>query len=477
MPTTIGSDPSAERSEKICEFARAKMAAGMHEAAFALFAQALQTLPSSVSALNGLLDCGSKIGEQAATSAMVKSLRKDFAQIGDIAGDFLDSLVLTAVQPSRKDYALSSCDRAFRAGFPAIGRLLAERALSFLSNAERQSSDDYFAIANSAFGNRLYDLAERAAQTAADLDPGSSAKKSFHKNATAARIIEERKLEKSETRYVDNLYNPSTQHLLQMQERPVSSAEELEQLITSARTEHAQKKEEKGKISKLVSLLEKRGQTSDIEEATSILTAAFERTSDPSFRQRLADLHLRPLESALKAAQRAQSLQREQSQLRLDVVEKRRTYLVARCAEFEKRAMEYPTEPAIRLELGEMLLHLNRCNEAIPHLQAGRADMKQRSRAWRLLGMAFIAIAYWDEAAWCLEESAKHAEQDPTRQLEAKLGLGRALLELYSKKSDRSYLDRARQIILEIVVEDFTYPGAAKLRAMLAKAMAEEPVG
>jgi tetratricopeptide (TPR) repeat protein len=153
------------------------------------------------------------------------------------------------------------------------------------------------------------------------------------------------------------------------------------------------------------------------------------------------------------------------------LAEKRKTYLLARCAEFERRAIEYPTDAAIRLELGEMLLMLGRFNEAIPHLQAGRADMKQRSRAWRLLGSAFMAIAYWDEAAWCLEEAFKHADQDPSRQLDAKLSLGKALLDLHSKKPEPAYLDRARKIIMDVVVEDFTHPGATKLRAQLAKAL------
>lgn len=473
MTASTGPNQSLERADKICEFARAKTAAGMHEAALALFAQALRTLPCCESALNGLLDSGPKIAEQAASSATVKSLRKDFAQLGGNTGDFLDAVVLTAIQPSRKDYALSACDRAFRVGLPVVGRTLTDRALSLLSNAEKQTSEDYFSLANSAFGHGLFDLAERAGQTALDLDPNNVAKRSFHKNATAARIIEERKLEKAETRFTDNLNDPAAQHLLQVQERPVSSAEELEQLVASARAEYTQKKDEKGKISRLVSLLEKRGQSGDISEASAILGAAFQRSGDPSFRQRLADLELRPLENAMKAAQRAQTQQPEKAELRQEVVEKRNAWLLARCAEFERRSIEYPTEPGIRLELGETLLALNRYSEAIPHLQAGRADMKQRCRAWRLLGTAFTAIAYYDEAAWCLEEALKHADQDPPRQLEAKLSLGRALLELHSKKPDPAYLDRARRMILEVVVEDFTHPGATKLRAMLGKIMAE----
>jgi tetratricopeptide (TPR) repeat protein len=474
MNTTPGSDQSRERADKICEFARAKVTAGIPEAAFALFAQALQTSPNCEVALIGLLDCGLKITEQGANSATIKSLRKDFAQSGGIIGDFLDAAVLTAVQPQRKDYALIACERAFRVGDLTEGRLLGERALSLLLKAEKQSSEDYFSLANTAFNNRLYDLADRAGQAAIDLDPNNVQKKSFHKNATAARIIEERGLEKSGNRFVDNLNDPAAQQRLQFQGRAVSSADELEQVIASARSEYTSKKGEKGKIAKLVSLLEKRGLASDLEEAIAILTDAFEQTNDPTFRQRLADLHLRPLENAMKAAQRAHAMHPDQSQLHQDAFERRNAYLTAKCAEFEKRAIEYPTEPAIRLELGETLLMLNRHNEAIPHLQAGRADMKQRSRAWRLLGTAFMAIAFWDEAAWCLEEAMKHTEQDVSRQLEAKLNLGRALLELHSKKPDQAYLDRARRIILEVVVEDFTHPGAIKLRAMLAKTLGEQ---
>src|SRR5579872_7388848 len=102
MFATIESDQSPERAEKICEFARAKAAAGMHEAAFALFAQALQTHPSSEKALDGLLECGTKIPDHNANSPTLKSLRKDFASLDATAGDFLDSVVLTAIQPSRK---------------------------------------------------------------------------------------------------------------------------------------------------------------------------------------------------------------------------------------------------------------------------------------------------------------------------------------------------------------------------------------
>jgi hypothetical protein len=296
-------DPTLERSEKICEFARAKEAAGIDEAAFALFAQALQTNAACETALLGLLECGPKISDLAASSATIKSLRKDVAHLGGITGDYLDSLILTAIQPARKDHAHSCAERAFRVGIPTAGKLLAERAMSLLSTADKQSSDDYFVLTNIGFKNRLFDLAERAAQTAVDLDPNSAEKRSFQKNATAARIIEERKLEKPETRFTHNLNDPDAQKRLQ--ERPVSSADELEQMIALARSEYEQKTGEKGKIFRLVSLLEKRGQSNDINEATSILTTAFERTNDPSLRQRLADLQLRPLEAELKSAQRA----------------------------------------------------------------------------------------------------------------------------------------------------------------------------
>jgi tetratricopeptide (TPR) repeat protein len=472
MSSPAPKDVSIERAEKICEFARAKVAAGMQDAAFALFAQALQSHVSCEAAMHGLLECGPRISDLGGNSASVKSLRRDVAQVGGTTGDFLDALILTALNPSRKDYALSASERAFRVGVPTAGRFLLERALSLLSSAEKQSSDDYFTLANIAFKQQMFDLAERTAQTAVDLDPGSAEKRSFHKNATAARIIADRGLEKPGTRFVHQLNDPAAQQRLQ--EKPVSSADELEAMITAARAEYEQKTGEKGKIVRLISLLEKRGQTNDISEATMILSNAFERTNDPSLRQRLADIQLRPLETALKTAQRALSLQPDNAELRADVNDKRKAYLLARSSEFERRAIEYPTEPGIRLELGEMLLQMGRFNEAIPHLQAGRSDMKQRSRAWRLLGTAFTAIAFWDEAALCLEEAFKQADADPSRQLEAKLSLGKALLDLYSKKPEPAYLDRARKMIMDVVVEDFTHPGAVKLRAQLSKYLTAE---
>jgi hypothetical protein len=105
-------------------------------------------------------------------------------------------VVLTAVQPLRKEYALGACERSFRAGIITAGKLLGERAFSMLLKAEKQSSDDYVSLANTAFINQFYEkLADRAGQAAIDLDPNNSLKKSFHKNATAARIIEDRGLE------------------------------------------------------------------------------------------------------------------------------------------------------------------------------------------------------------------------------------------------------------------------------------------
>jgi len=475
MNPTTPSDASLERAERICEFARAKASAGVFEGAFVLYVQALQSAPGSEVALKGLLDAGTKLGEQSASSPAIRTLRKEFAQAKSGTGDLLDSLVVTALWPNRKDAALIASDRAFRGGFESAGQYLAERALALLSNAESQSSADYFALAKSAFDHRFYDVAERAAQAALDLDPTSLEKRSFHKNVSAARIIDERKLDKPETTFRSNLRNAAAQQELAAKERPVSSTEELERFIAAARAEVAASANDKGKIFRLVTLLEKRGQSDDLQEAVEILTTEFERSGDVSFRQKLGELQLRELESKAKAAQRAAALQPNQVDLANQADEARLVYLQAKCAEFEKRAMEYPTEASIRLELGDTLLSLQRFNEAIPHLQAGRGDMKQRARAWRLLGSAFTAIGFWDEAALCLEEAVKHAEQTGSQQLDAKVSLGNALFELYQKRPDPSYIERARHIVMEVVVEDFTHPGALRLRSLLAKAMQSKP--
>jgi tetratricopeptide (TPR) repeat protein len=212
----------------------------------------------------------------------------------------------------------------------------------------------------------------------------------------------------------------------------------------------------------------RRGNT---DEAMALLQHALDLTRDYRYKLAMDDIRmaefrrrLRQLTEPLEATPEQADLEARQKQLlqQRDALE---------LEIFQERHRQYPTDLAIRFELGVRQYRSGRLDEAIVSFQQATRDPKRRVQATNMLGRCFYAKKLYQEAQGQFEAAIHQYELtgDPlSKELRYNLA---TTLETQGK------IKEAVEWYSDIVQQDYQYRDAAKrleaLRRHLAKDSAE----
>ncbi len=221
------------------------------------------------------------------------------------------------------------------------------------------------------------------------------------KDAAAASSMQKGGWEREETTYRDLIKDKEQATSLEQQSRVVRSEEMIDQLLVEL---HAKAEREPGQVDTARKIAELYEQKEDLENAGSWYSyaAGLSGNSDQSLVRKAADITLRQFDLAVSAreefiAANPDSEEAAQYQSELEGIKLQRSELFLEDA--RKRVDRNPTDLQFRFELGEILVGLQRYQDAIPELQKARQNPSVRTRAMSLLGQCFTARAMYDMAA------------------------------------------------------------------------------
>lgn len=227
------------------------------------------------------------------------------------------------------------------------------------------------------------------------------------KDAAAAASMQKGGWEREDTTYRDLIKDKDQAVSLEQQSRVVRSEEMIEQLLEGLRARIEREPESVDAARKIAELFE---QKDDLENATNWYNYAAGLTgnSDQALVRKVSDLRLKQFDVAIKAredfvAENPDSEETAQYKTELDSLRVQRGELLL--DEANKRVERNPTDLQARYELGEILVNMERYQEAIPELQKARMNPNARIRSMCLLGQCFTARNMYDLAAKTLSDA------------------------------------------------------------------------
>jgi len=215
----------------------------------------------------------------------------------------------------------------------------------------------------------------------------------------------------------------------------------LEEQINRARQEYLETPTVPGKINGLVDPLLKFEDESYENEAADVLTKANKETGVYAYKMRIGDIRIRQMSrryrNLLASGDKAAATEQARNQLAFEL------------AEFTERAANYPTDLAIKFELGRRQFLTGQLDEAIASLQQAQRDPRRAIRARSLIGQAFSKKGWHREASETFER-ALASEMPEERAKELRYFLG----DVLDKMGDLAKAQKQFSIVAQI---DYNY--------------------
>ncbi len=228
---------------------------------------------------------------------------------------------------------------------------------------------------------------------------------------------------------------------LAQKESLIKSGDYLEQQIEKARQEYEESPTVPGKINGYVEALLKKEDESYENTAIDVLDKANRDTSNYAFKMRIGDIKIRQMTRRYRKLAKAGDKKGAKEAARLQ--------LAFELEEFAERVANYPTDLALKYELGRRQLLGGNVDEAISLLQQAQREPRRAVNSMTMLGQAFARKDWHHEAAETFERALQHdLGEDKIKEIRYLLG------DSYEKLEE---LEKAQEQFSEVAQIEFTY--------------------
>jgi hypothetical protein len=204
-------------------------------------------------------------------------------------------------------------------------------------------------------------------------------------------------------------------------------------------------------------LLKQLGTPEATKIAFTILVKGFKDTAQYRFRVEAADIKILH-ETAHIAHLQSQFDETNDAELLQQIEKTRADLLTFKKQEFEERTIKYPTDRAIKFQLGLLAIEDEDINLAMECFQKSKDEPKLRVRAGHELGKCFVAEGWFSEAIGEFKESIKAlAGSDSTTELSIRYDLMQALAKKAEADKNVELAREAMEICSGIARKDVSY--------------------
>ena len=221
----------------------------------------------------------------------------------------------------------------------------------------------------------------------------------------------------------------------------VKSEDHLQGQIEAARAEYQQSPTATGKINAFVAALLKIEDKQHESEAIEVLQKALAELKAYQFKMQIGDIKMKQLSrrsrELIEAGDKEGAKQLTVERLEMEL------------KEYTERAENYPTDLAIRFELGRRLFLAGNFDEAIVSLQQAQRYPRRHVQALAYLGQSFARKGLHPEAADTFERALK-SDMDEERSKEIRYHFARSLEEM-------DELEKAQGLYSEVAQLDYNY--------------------
>lgn len=273
----------------------------------------------------------------------------------------------------------------------------------------------------------------------------------------------------------DNVKDMDKQRELEMEDATVKTDETKDQLIAGARAAFEDDTNDLDRRMRLVkALLAKQEQEAE-NEAIELLEDAHAKLGTYKLKVQADDVRIRQFKRQLKELTDQIKAGDEFAKPALEAVQKQRNTF--EMGVFAERCAKYPTDMAIRYELGQRQFNEGLFNDAIGAFQQASADAKVRARAFYYLAMCFIKEDLLNEAVQTVERGIEsHGMEDDDLGLRLRYLKMDAFERLARANKSMESAQQARTVASDILQKSISYRDI-KDRVAKIKALIEELQG
>ena len=361
----------------------------------------------------------------------------------DPAENLVNAEYFWAKEPGSQDNMLLVLKTAKALGKPALinwmGRIVLESQQAKPSKPILMLLADYFQDAEE-FGAAI-----SAIEQAQRIDSSDTSLNERLSRLSAQYTIKKGKYDQEGdfTRSVKDL--DKQQELIQ-RDSLVQGADYLRQQIDVARAGYISSPTVAGKINAFVDALLKTEKETDDSEAIDTLAKAQEKTGEYQYRLRLGDIKIRQMtrkyRQLIEAGDKSAAIEQARKQLEFEL------------EEYTQRAENYPTDLAIKFELGKRQYIAGNYDEAIGSLQQSQRDPRRHVTSLSYIGQSFAKKGWLTEASETYERALK-AELPESKKKE----LWYQLADCYEKMDK---LDKAQNIFSDLAQLDYNFKDTPK---------------
>lgn len=188
------------------------------------------------------------------------------------------------------------------------------------------------------------------------------------------------------------------QRALMEEEMDIRNVDAMAGIIDRTRREYEESGRDKAKLIKLVDVLAKTENLKHENEAIELLEAEYRETKSYRYHYQAEEIKIRQMARMERSMREQCEANPGNQRLHKDLEELSNDRLATELKHYQQAMAAYPIDPKFKYETGRRLFELGRQAEAIPILQQAMNDPKYREEAGVMLGRAFLAADFVDEA-------------------------------------------------------------------------------
>jgi tetratricopeptide (TPR) repeat protein len=356
--------------------------------------------------------------------------------------------------------ALRLLDACVKADQMEFGQWLAPKVLNMIRNSKKQSKSDYVKAKNLFSQVGAWDEAFMAGEAAVKIDPSDAGLVQDLKQLTAQRAIvsggyEDAANEKGNFR--------TAVKDLEEQQRLEDESSILGGSADERAVEHARKELEENMgspeaVQKLAKLLLRQNTAEATSDAHDVYMAGYERLKQYRFRMAAGDIRLHESEEKVRVLEKQLEETPDDETLRDRITAASADLTSLKAAEFGERAVKYPTDRAIKFELGNVLFEQGDFESAMANFQDSKDEPKFKVASAHRLGRCFAEEGWNQEAVAEYRESLESLDATSRdMELPIKYDMMVSLIALARDSRSRELAEEAAEICSAIVRKDIKY--------------------
>lgn len=415
--------------------------------------------PTPVEALDGFLRSADAFLNENPKAKLSKDFKSGLSAKG-LVRKYVDSLLEFGIKNTDTAAAVRSADYASQIGLREQSRKLGQHALALAQSDKKQKKDTFVKLLDLFERAELFQLAAQAGDVACRLDPSDGELQVRVRNMMARATMNRGGFEDtSEGGFRKNIRDSSQQELLEAQDKLTKSDNVKDQLVEQAKAEHEARPDDPAVLEKYARALVDRGKPADELKAIALYTKGFQSTGQFRFRQRAGEINLKRARRTVASLKAKAEAAPDDAELREKYEQAAETLSKSEIDELTKQVEHYPTDLALKYQLGKRLFERGRHDEAIEQFQLAQDDAKNRRGVLNYMGQAFMALGGWEDAAVdTFRKALGDKIDDGTPQgLEIRYGLMQALFAKAEKDRDAEAAEEADKLAAGIAIQQFSY--------------------